>query len=318
MNKCPACGARMIIRVGVPATGGGLWDAACAEGAPVLVSAGALWNAKRKRFNAPGVPAWLADVALDSGGFVAMRRFGGYRWTVDQYVDLVVRGRALLQRPTERDDDIGGWGPPWAWWAAMDFCCEPEVAGDRCEVLARVDRTVELFVDCVGAAEAWRAEGVTDLADPMPILQGWRPDDYLRCAEGIEAALRATNSCSCSDEGCRAEWHRPVGLPDLVGVGSVCRRELGGPDGLEAVLRALDCALPKRVRLHLFGVKSEAVGALRGHPRIASVDSMAWDFGARRTANGEPNTVERRAGRLSAWYRGQLLRRDAGQLRLLL
>jgi hypothetical protein len=42
-------------------------------------------------------------VVLDCGGFLAMRRYGGYRWTVTEYLDLAVMLRPL-------------------WWASMDWC----------------------------------------------------------------------------------------------------------------------------------------------------------------------------------------------------
>ncbi len=53
----------------------------------------------------------------------------------------------------------------------------------------------------------------------MPVIQGRHPDDYLRCLDGIAGILR----------------------PDMVvGIGSMCRRALSGPDGLLAVLSRLD------------------------------------------------------------------------------
>jgi hypothetical protein len=67
------------------------------------------------------------------------------------------------------------------------------------------------------------------------------------------------------------------GWPDLVGVGSVCRKRLLGEDGLMRVLDTLEGVLPTHVRLHLFGVKSAAVSKLKDRPRVASVDSMAWN-----------------------------------------
>lgn len=169
------------VRIGVPKATGEVFAAAPG---PLLLSAGALWDPAAGRFRAPPVALWNRDVALDSGGFVAMMR-GGYRWTVEQYVDLVVRGRALAARPDDRDDDLGGFGPPWSWWSAMDYCCEPEIASNRAEVERRMALTVERYVDCLGAIGAWRDEGVTDTPDPMPILQGRTPEDYVRSAEEL-------------------------------------------------------------------------------------------------------------------------------------
>jgi len=67
----------------------------------LLVSANAFW--KDGKFS--GYEAlWDIEVplALDSGGFVAMRRYGGYRWSVSEYIDL-----AVMVRPV--------------WWAAQEL-----------------------------------------------------------------------------------------------------------------------------------------------------------------------------------------------------
>lgn len=42
--------------------------------------------------------------------------------------------------------------------------------------------------------------------------------------------------------------------PALVGIGSVCRRNVSGRDGIASIVDALDTAPPKHVRFHLFGV----------------------------------------------------------------
>ena len=74
----------------------------------------------------------------------------------------------------------------------------------------------------------------------------------------------------------------------MVGIGSVCRRDVHGKDGIAAILTAVDDVLPRHVKVHLFGAKSGALAALGGHRRLASVDSMAWDSAAR---------AQRRTGR---------------------
>jgi hypothetical protein len=134
----------------------------------------------------------------------------------------------------------------------MDLCCEPEIARDRATVLERVTGTVALLGECNREADQW------GIMRPMPILQGWRPSDYLLCADGEEAEL--------------GQW------PALVGIGSVCRRHLDGPDGLFAVLDAVERRLPSHVGIHLFGVKGDALPELSRRPRVVSVDSCAWDM----------------------------------------
>lgn len=257
----------MLIRVGIPACFGRFAAVARELRVGGLVSANAFYRHGQGRFRMPAPDLFGGlDVALDSAGFVAMLRYGSYPWTVEQYVGLAA-------------------SHPWAWWASMDYCCEPEIAPDRDEVRSRIARTVETLAEC-------RAEAVRQgVRPPVPVLQGWRPDDYLRCAEVMGA------------------------LPSLVGLGSVCRRQEDGPTGVVTIVRELDAVLPPHVRCHLFGVKGPAAVRLKGHPRIASIDSAAWDREAageatrlRRAARkaGREFTcdVEFRAGHMRRWVRG--------------
>lgn len=171
----------------------------------------------------------------------------------------------------------------------MDLCCEPEVAGDRGTVRARVEGTAQLLRECRQAVEWRRWEGDGDISDPLPVLQGWHADDYERSAELADTVLGGA-------------W------PRLVGVGSVCRRHVGGPAGLLAVVARLSSVLPSNTRLHLFGVKSTALPLLREvSGRVESVDSMAWDFAARREAHaaGRPASVQARGEAMHRWIARQ-------------
>jgi queuine/archaeosine tRNA-ribosyltransferase len=198
-------------------------------------------------------------VFLDSAGFTAMKHWGGYPWTPEQYINMVSEGE-------------------WAYWSQMDFCCEPEVAKDRAEVESRVRMTAE------------HLKTLTDMADsmgisrPTPVLQGWFPSDYQLSAQLAEGVLGG-------------DW------PDLVGVGSVCRRDVHGEAGVIAIVRHLDGILPPHVRLHLFGVKSGALAQLAAHPRVESTDSMAWDFSARMICRkaGAPFSMDVRTSEMHRW-----------------
>lgn len=248
----------MKIRVGIEGGRRPVLERARLLGAPLLVSANSLWNDKRKRFG-----AWRCyaghDVALDSGGFVAMARYGGYRWTADQYASL-----AAELKPS--------------WWAQMDFCCEPEIADLRSKVFARIDQTVEHLHTCQ------RIAGGLGIPAPMPVLQGWIPSDY-----------------------CQGPIFDPSFVwPALVGIGSVCRRQVDGPAGILAVVSALDRKVPAGVKFHLFGVKSASLCRLLSNydHRIGSIDSMAWSTRARRIAfeTGQACNGELRADTMAAWY----------------
>ncbi len=256
----------MIVRIGLPEHSGALIAAARDIGAPVLVSANRAWDDRSRRFRSPrGLDGM--DCALDSSGFVAMRLYNGYRWTVPEYV-LFARSR------------------PWAWWAAMDYCCEPEIAANRGEVLSRVARTVNSYAECV--AESGNDQGL------LPVLQGRLPSDYVGCAAQLDRIAPS--------------WR----AAPIVGVGSVCRRPVGGTDGLLAVVRAVARALAGRQRVHRFGAKSGALTALASEglsAAVASTDSSAWDFAARVRARseGRPCRMPDRIASMRDWSAGQAL-----------
>lgn len=288
----------MIVRLGVPKASGALLRAAQQLGAPLLLSAGALYDKATNSLREPQTGLFESDdVALDSAGFVAWRHYHGYPWPLGEYVGI-------------------GIYYPWAWWSAPDACCEPEIASNRDEVHHRIRWTAGALRSCLRTVEQERQESadlsaklaaannlpdpgsVYTVRDPMPILQGWTSDDYLLSARWTETVLHEAGR----------HW------PALVGVGSVCRRQIHGPTGLMAVVETLDQTLPPHVKLHLFGVKSGAVELLRGlGDRIASVDSQAWDMAARKEAHatGASCTTAHRVKHMTAWWRRQQVRLKA-------
>jgi hypothetical protein len=229
-----------LIRAGVPLPGGRLVEIARDAGLPVLFSANAFMRRDPSgeissvRMADRGLFGGL-DAALDSAGFVAAARYLGYPWSIEQYLNLVA-------------------SYDWSWYASMDHCVEPEIAGDKAGVMFRVAETVRMF------SELRRAAADRGLGAPMPVLQGWTPAQYLWCADRLPLL----------------EW------PELIGIGSMCRRNLHGEVGVFAVIDALDKILPAHTRFHLFGVKGKSLEHLGQHPRIASIDSMGWDFAARK------------------------------------
>ena len=236
---------RLIVRVGLPTPTGRLVRAARSRRYPVLFSA----NAFARRYP----PRHEREGSFQRFGLPDPEQLQGLDVALDSagFVAAVRYG----DYPWSVADYVElAAAYPWAWWASMDYCCEREVATDRPLRLLRMAATVALYYEC--RAEA-RLRG---LSDPMPVLQGWTVSEYLQSMDWLALA----------------EW------PHLVGVGSVCRRSVHGVDGVLAIVEALDRALPPGVQLHLFGVKSEALAVLAHHPRIASTDSMAWDFAARR------------------------------------
>lgn len=169
--------------------------------------------------------------------------------------------------------------------AAADYCCEHEIAGDRDEVLDRISRTIATNREC---RERAADLGIIDRL--MPVLQGRTPEDYVQCAEALHTSM----------------------IPGtVVGIGSMCRRDIHGPEGLVAVVDHLDRMLPTGVRLHLFGVKGSALPwLLPFSDRVASIDSQAWGTAARREAHrtGKSKSEMFAADHMERWTSVQLSR----------
>lgn len=265
-------GGKPTFLLGLPALrDGALWQAARRLGAPVLVSANALSLWRHGRF---GLREWT--------GFD--RR--NLPLVAEHPVWLDSAGFVAAARyngfPWDVEDYLNlAAAAPWQGFFSQDWCVEPEVARDRVSVLDRLAGTVRLNVLCRNGAER---RGI--LHRFAPVIQGWGPADYQRCLDRMPFALDF-----------------PV-----LGVGSMCRRHVGGPNGILAVVDSLDRALgDAATTLHLFGLKGAGMAAVRGHPRIASVDSQAYGTGARREAwrTGRPKSDAFLARHMTAWYRQQ-------------
>jgi len=259
-----------IVRVGIPLVSGELFQHGIASGLPLMFSANAFSrvDAHRRfvgfRLDAAAAIPPNADCALDSAGFVAASVFGDYRFSVDQYLDLVATR-------------------PWTFYSAMDYCVEPQIAPNAAVRRLRLEATISRYWQCANRAEQ------RGLPRPLPILQGYFWEEYAFCAEqfGISEDAR------------------------LVGIGSVCRRHLHGPDGVLAIVQALDKVLPLSTKLHYFGLKGTAASALLGEfpHRFGSSDSMAWDLAVRR-ACPTGRTQVMRAAAMMDWHT-----RETGKLR---
>lgn len=244
MQDALATDNEVCIRVGIPTTGGHLVKVAKQSGYQTLFSANAFAKTYPKgheragefwKFSMPNPEQFEGlDAALDSAGYVAAAKYGDYRWSPEEYVELAASRK-------------------WAFWASMDYCCEPQVSGDRLLRLLRIAATAQLLGQCNRLAKR------RGMPLPMPVIQGWTSQEYRLCADWLPVE----------------KW------PSLVGIGSVCRRHLGGEDGLRKILGTLDEALPHHVKWHLFGVKSSALQEVGQSHRVASMDSMAWDYQAR-------------------------------------
>jgi len=281
----------LLIRAGIPQSGGKLAFHAFDEGFAGMVSASAFWNSKTGRFRIPkATDLTEIDFALDSAGFTAMKLFqtkgrqpgiaGVYPWTMEQFVELASFSGA-------------------AWVAQPDFCCEPELAVDQQAIDYRVNATATLLEGMLRVVYAWQdqlartlsANAVQNMVRiPVPVAQGWSVDDYRR---SIDLMMQVWE-----------RWMPWIAPPALIGLGSVCRRHLTDPHhGLFAILEGLEGYLPPGTRCHLFGIKGQALDRVKMYDWVASVDSMAADFAARVKARkaGVSNTIAHRIAEVDRW-----------------
>lgn len=180
------------------------------------------------------LPRAQGSWALDSGGFTELSMHGRWSTAPDAYIAAVRR----------YSDEVGGLD----WCAPQDWMCAPAV-------LAKTGLTVEEHQDRTIDSYLHLSEHLPGLV--VPVVQGWRRDDYLRCVDLYAA--------------------RGVDLDTLpvVGVGSVCRRNADSAIG--EIVRSLASL---GLRLHGFGIRGRAFASLRDE--LASADSMAWSAAGRR------------------------------------
>lgn len=189
------------------------------------------------------LPRAVVPWALDSGGFTELSHHG--TWdngpTPEQYIARVRRYY----------DEIGS----LAWVAPQDWMCEPWILGKTGLTIEQHHRlTIDNYRRLVDLAVA--ADLPEDLVKPT--VQGWHPDDYLRCAEAYERS------------------GVDLAAAPLVCVGSVCRRQATEDAG--QILANLHAA--GITRLHGFGFKVQ--GLQRFAALLTSADSLAWSYSARR------------------------------------
>jgi hypothetical protein len=281
----------MVMRVGIPQSGGRLSFHAFEEGFPVMVSASAFWNPSKGCFRIPEASnLFELDLALDSAGFTAMKLWkekgsttgigNVFPWSFSQYIELAC--------------SVGA-----NWWSQPDLCCEPEIASSQEEIDYRINATATLLEGALRVVYHWQNELAKTcspsvvsnmIRPPVPIIQGWSVSDYQRSLDLLMQVW--------------SRWQPWLATPALIGIGSVCRRNLKHPThGLHAILAGLEGKLPAGSRLHLFGVKGSCLSELKMLDWVASADSMAYDFGARLKAHqgGFSNTVQLRSAAMSQW-----------------
>jgi len=202
-------------------------------------------------------PAWLGRLNVPL--FVSHRRLARRRslpraigsWALDSggFTELSMHGgwrtprEAYVEAVARYSEEIG----KLAWAAPMDWMCEPiMLATTGLSVREHQERTVVNYLE------------LRDRGPFVPVLQGWTLTDYERCV------------------GLYEEAGVDLATLPLVGLGSVCRRQHSWEIG--TIVGELS---GRGISLHGFGVKK--VGLAKYGHALASADSMAWSFRARRS-----------------------------------
>ncbi len=149
---------------------------------------------------------------------------------------------------------------------SQDYMCEPFMLKRTGLTVADHQRlTIERY-DAL-------FEATGDLPIPiMPVLQGYEPEEYVAHLHAYGSRLTP------------GMW---------VGVGSVCKRN-AHPSQVAAVLRAIHLVRPDLL-LHGFGVKLTALKDSEVRDLLATADSMAGFYAARRQGRNSNSWLEAKA-----------------------
>lgn len=180
-------------------------------------------------------PFTVNDWIMDSGAFTEITTHGEYRTTVEDYAKEIERWREVGNMELA---------------VSQDYMCEPFVIA---KTGLSVQRHQELTIDRFVALSACTSATI------MPVLQGFRPTEYLTHLSMYGPLLAAESR---------------------VGVGSICKRN-SHPQIIEYILRQIKNARPD-LRLHGFGLKLTALRRPCIQALLYSADSMAWSFHARK------------------------------------
>ncbi|MFZ2995168.1 DUF7221 family queuine tRNA-ribosyltransferase-like protein [Sphingobium sp.] len=264
------------IMVGLPhLREGPILNRARAMQVPTLISANALsrWNRAK---GWPEWQGWRLDLLKNADGLHSLALDSAGFVAMSHY-------RAYPWRVDDYLDLAASY--PFHWFASMDYCVEPEIAPNRDEVRDRISRTIRVNRDC------WRGAHDRGIAHRfMPVIQGRAATDYEYCIDALGDIVDAV---------------------PLIGIGSMCRRPVGGADGVIAIFEHLDRILEPGTMLHGFGIKGTALSKLCGlDHRIQAVDSQAFGIASRIEARqrGISKTDAFVADHMENWARRQYAR----------
>lgn len=238
-------------------------------------------------------PQWLSRV--DVPLFVSRARLAGRKtfprarteWALDSggFTEITrfggwrITARQYAAEVQHFQDEIGAMD----WAAPQDWMCETlALEATGLDVDAHIRRTVDNLVEL---------RTIAPWLPIVPVVQGFALDDYRRCCDAYDTA------------GIDLARER------IVGLGSVCRRQ--GTEEAASIVFGVAHHVPG-IRLHGFGFKVGGIDLARH--ALASTDSMAWSFAARRKpplpgCNGHINCAN--CLRFALQWRSDLLARPS-------
>lgn len=197
-------------------------------------------------------PVRCDQVLVDSGAFTELARHGRYRHPVEDYAAELYRLHA-----SGVVNIVAA--------VAQDYMCEPAMMA-RTGLTIRAHQRLTISRYDALLAELGRLFDGSCPFTVMPVLQGHAPRDYVRHIHMYGSRL----------------------MPEMwVGVGSVCKRN-GSPQAIVEILHAIR-SVRQDLQLHGFGLKRTALEHPSVRSHLASADSMAWSFAARRQGRN-PNS----------------------------
>jgi hypothetical protein len=187
-------------------------------------------------------PFPVNEWVLDSGAFTQIATHGRFIDSIEDYA-------AQIKRWSSNGNLRAA--------VAQDYMCEPwMVEKTGLTVRRHQELTIERY-DALMAAD-------TGTAVIMPVLQGYRPEEYREHLSMYGDRLNA------------GHW---------VGVGSVCKRN-SRPRDIHHVLSTIHQERGD-LKLHGFGLKITALRDPEIVRMLHSADSLAWSFAARRAGGGQ-------------------------------
>jgi len=174
---------------------------------------------------------------IDSGGFPSSFIYNGYKDSDERYLAFVKSVKA-------------------DYFVLRDYPCEPQILKKfNTSVRDQIHKTLEHHIKLLDLFERSNLN-----AQPIPVIQGWKIEDYLYCLDLFDE-------------------YGLLGKFDYIAIGSTCRRHQ--VKYTQRIILTIRKELPKRKRLHAFGVKLSVLRNKAVWDSLYSVDSSAWDYPSR-------------------------------------